>query len=213
MKQVVGGTGNHLRHQGRITNWNDERGFGFVVPENGGERAFLHINAFERKHRRPVGDEIVSYELRRDEKNRPQAAAVRYAEVSAPMPVSALAPVSKTSVAIPICLACLGFLLFVGAMAYLQRVPDWVPFTYAGVSVYTYMVYGEDKSKAIRGGWRTPESTLHLLELLGGWPGALAAQQVFRHKSRKEPYQLIFWGIVALHIGTWIWLAVTNKFH
>ena len=51
--------------------------------------------------------------------------------------------------------------------------------------------------------WRTPESTLHLLELLGGWPGGLVAQQVFRHKTRKFSYQLTFWCIVGLHGLVW----------
>ncbi len=49
---------------------------------------------------------------------------------------------------------------------------------------------------------------LHLLELLGGWPGAFLAQQVFRHKTRKLSFQLVFWGIVLLHQLFWIdWLS------
>ena len=49
-----------------------------------------------------------------------------------------------------------------------------------------------------------PEVRLHLFELLGGWPGALVAQQAFRHKTRKLSFQLVFWGIVLLHQLFWL---------
>ena len=72
------------------------------------------------------------------------------------------------------------------------------------------VAYGLDKDKAKRGEWRTAESMLHLLELAGGWPGALIAQQLFRHKNRKPGYQVLFWLIVALHLGVWTWMAIEH---
>jgi uncharacterized membrane protein YsdA (DUF1294 family) len=54
---------------------------------------------------------------------------------------------------------------------------------------------------------RTPESTLHLLSVLGGWPGALVAQQMFRHKSRKLEFQIVFWLTVLLNCGVLGWSA------
>ncbi len=74
---------------------------------------------------------------------------------------------------------------------------------YAVASVITFFVYGIDKRAARRGRWRTPEATLHLLELLGGFPGAMVAQRVFHHKRGKVSYLLVFWFIVALHIAGW----------
>ncbi len=65
--------------------------------------------------------------------------------------------------------------------------------TYATVSAVTFIAYGADKGAARRSGRRVPESTLHVLALLGGWPGALVAQQVFRHKTRKQPFRVVFW--------------------
>jgi uncharacterized membrane protein YsdA (DUF1294 family) len=56
-------------------------------------------------------------------------------------------------------------------------------------SFATYCIYWRDKRSAQAGQWRTPEATLHLAELLGGWPGAFLAQRVLRHKSAKVPYQ------------------------
>lgn len=65
-------------------------------------------------------------------------------------------------------------------------------------------LYWSDKRKARADTWRTPENVLHAVELAGGWPGALLAQQVFRHKTRKVSFQLVFWLIVLLHQVFWI---------
>ena len=52
--------------------------------------------------------------------------------------------------------------------------------------------------------WRVKETSLHLLELLGGWPGALAGQHFFQHKTRKVRFQVVFWGIVVGWQGVWV---------
>ncbi len=75
---------------------------------------------------------------------------------------------------------------------------------YSLMSVVTAAFYFVDKRLAIRGSRRIPESTLHVLELLGGWPGALVAQQLFRHKNRKPTFFLVTWLIAALHIAAWV---------
>ncbi|MGN4049401.1 MULTISPECIES: DUF1294 domain-containing protein [unclassified Pseudomonas] len=75
---------------------------------------------------------------------------------------------------------------------------------YGIVSVLAFFLYWADKRKARTGAWRTPENILHAVELAGGWPGALIAQQVFRHKTRKVSFQILFWVIVLLHQIFWI---------
>lgn len=75
---------------------------------------------------------------------------------------------------------------------------------YAAVSLITFVVYSWDKRAAARGRSRVPESRLHLLELLGGWPGALIAQHLIRHKNRKMRFQATFIAIVLLHVAVWI---------
>ena len=67
-------------------------------------------------------------------------------------------------------------------------------------SAVCFAVYGFDKKRAGIGGRRVPERTLHLLAFLGGWPGAIFAQRHFRHKTRKVPFLIAFWAVVALHI-------------
>jgi uncharacterized membrane protein YsdA (DUF1294 family) len=76
---------------------------------------------------------------------------------------------------------------------------------YAAASLVAFVAYGVDKSAAQRGTWRTPEIILHMLSLSGGWPGALMAQKIFRHKSRKPSFQAIFWATVAVNVGALAW--------
>ena len=69
------------------------------------------------------------------------------------------------------------------------------------LSLVTFVVYGIDKRQAKKGGRRISEARLHWLALLGGWPGAWAGQQFFRHKTQKLAFRVIFWAIVVLHFA------------
>ena len=92
-----------------------------------------------------------------------------------------------------------------GSLSMWLRGISLVPLTaYGVVSVLAFFMYWADKRKARVDAWRTPENILHALELAGGWPGALIAQQVFRHKTRKVSYQVLFWVIVLLHQVFWL---------
>ena len=77
------------------------------------------------------------------------------------------------------------------------------------ISSATFLLYGYDKMQARNREWRVKEATLHTLELLGGWPGALAGQHCFQHKTRKTAFQIPFWIIVA----GWqvVWWAVWSE--
>ena len=63
-----------MRLQGRIIEWNDERGFGFVVQNGASARMFLHVSAFRKKVDRPLLGSLITYEIRQDENGRPRAA-------------------------------------------------------------------------------------------------------------------------------------------
>lgn len=76
----------------------------------------------------------------------------------------------------------------------------WLPASAMAVmSVTTYVLFTIDKRRAQSGAWRIPESTLHLCELFGGWPGAVLAQHYARHKSAKLSYRCVLWLIIAAH--------------
>ncbi|WP_369920944.1 DUF1294 domain-containing protein [Marinomonas polaris] len=73
---------------------------------------------------------------------------------------------------------------------------------YGSLSLITFCFYGVDKSAAKRGKQRIRESTLHLLSLFGGWFGALLGQKVFRHKTKKWRFLLVFWLTVVVNVAT-----------
>ncbi len=77
------------------------------------------------------------------------------------------------------------------------------------MSFFTFFVYGWDKRAAQKQANRVPEKTLHLLELFGGWPGAIAGQEIFRHKTQKKMFRAITFSITGLHLviaGIILWL-------
>ena len=79
------------------------------------------------------------------------------------------------------------------------------------MSPVAFLAYGWDKRRARREERRISEKTLHLLALFGGWPGALAGQRAFRHKTQKVSFQIVFWltgglQIVALSSIVYVWL-------
>lgn len=72
---------------------------------------------------------------------------------------------------------------------------------HAVFSCLSFLMYWKDKRAVERNTWRTPESTLHLLDILGGWPGGLIAQQSLRHKISKNAFQVMFWLSAACNLG------------
>ena len=123
----------------------------------------------------------------------------------------------KRSAADKILLAlALLFLSAIGLAAYLRQIPLWIGWAYGGASLVTLSVYGLDKYRAQRDHWRIPEATLHFCELCGGWPGALIAQRLFRHKNRKVSFQVVFWLFALAHLAFWgwiIWLRYQSASH
>jgi len=59
-----------VRLQGRLTEWNDDRGFGFVTPLDGGPRVFVHVSQFPRDKRRPIVMDLVTYTVGHDDQGR-----------------------------------------------------------------------------------------------------------------------------------------------
>ncbi|HDZ45959.1 hypothetical protein LCGC14_0053390 [marine sediment metagenome] len=78
---------------------------------------------------------------------------------------------------------------------------------YAVVSILAYVIYAIDKKAAIKNRRRVSEKSLHLLGVLGGWPGALLAQQRLRHKTQKTSFQLKYWLTVTLNLAGLWWIS------
>jgi uncharacterized membrane protein YsdA (DUF1294 family) len=141
--------------------------------------------------------------LARDERGRPRAQQIRPSGQAAASRHQAATPpqLGRT-----ITLSSL-FLGAVLALAVFGSLPWMVPAWYFGASVVLFLVYGWDKTAAEGGHWRTPEQTLQLLALIGGWPGGWIGQQAFRHKSRKVSFQAAFWLAVLLNVAALGWLV------
>lgn len=86
-------------------------------------------------------------------------------------------------------------------LAMIGRVAWWVLPWYLLLGVLAYFLYGWDKVAARGGHWRTQESTLNGLAMLGGWPGNWIAQRAWRHKSRKGSFLAAFW--LAVVVNPW----------
>ncbi|THJ33940.1 DUF1294 domain-containing protein [Lampropedia aestuarii] len=188
------------RQQGRLDQWNDDKGFGFVIPEGGGPKAFVHIKAFANRPRRPVAGDRLSYLLERDAQGRWQATqALLMGEPTTAQGRQAKQPAARHQKhgALPVWgwplgLAVAALLLGLGLAAF-GVLPHLLGLWLLVVNVITFGVYAVDKSAAQQGAWRTKETTLHILSLLGGWPAALLAQRHLRHKSSKQSFQAVFW--------------------
>jgi len=173
-----------MLNQGIIVEWVDEKGYGWI--KSGERRCFVHIKDFEPGQRRPQAGEAVRFIQDIDAKGRICAKSVTFVKSG-----------GRIGLGIWLLLAALLALPLTALL--------WLPISWwqgAGVilvvSAIAYGMYAHDKSRAVSSGWRVPESTLHLTELLGGWPGALLAQRRFRHKCSKASYQFVFWSIVVL---------------
>ncbi|GAB2839335.1 DUF1294 domain-containing protein [Microbacterium insulae] len=122
--------------------------------------------------------------------NRPPRAAERPRDLSRPLPAS---------------LSWSVLIVFVASFAvafFVLGLPWWLPGLYVVLSLVALAVYGRDKRAARRGRPRVSEQSLLLLGALGGWPGSIVAQRVFRHKTRKRSFRRAFWTTVVLNVVT-----------
>ena len=182
-----------------VSVWNPDRGFGFVQ-RVGAPDVFMHIKAFPRGTAQPsVGDEVTfEVELRDDGKAR--AAHARMAGDPYVPPVRPTSPIVGL-------LAILAFAAIYWLVDfYWEPVPLWVLFVYLGVSVITFGAYAIDKSAARLKQRRVAETSLILLGILGGWPGAILAQQLLRHKTVKRSFRIVFWVSVLFNVAAFVTL-------
>ena len=206
---------------GRISRWEEARGFGFVTPDDGGPAVFLHIRAVMPGQGAPqVGDRVDFLKL--EGPQGPFAKQVRLQRTAAaprrenrpapsrePLPSRRGRPARRPRETRKDPRAPVGLLLITTVLAYAAatwfwRVPFWVGLAYVGMSLIALLVYADDKDAAQRGRWRTSEQTLLTIGLLGGWPGALVAQRLLRHKTRKATFQGPFWASVLVNIGLFV---------
>ena len=194
-----------MRFDGKLNSWNDERGFGFIEPLQGGQEIFVHIKSFPPGTGRPTVGLPLSFEVELGPQGKKRAKSVQFARLTK----QSLSPRHEPPAAwsLPRLLVLPGFLIVYYVVAWRWQVNQWVAAVYVVASLISFVAYAMDKSAARSGGWRTPEATLHWFSLACGWPGALVAQQLLRHKLSKPAFVATYWatvlvntaGFVALH--------------
>ena len=192
-----------MRTTGKIAFWKGNKGYGFITPSSGAKQVFVHINEFSNHDARPKIGQIVSYSLSKDKQGRPCAIRVTQADEKSPREI-------KRNDGLLMILAATLFLVVVALLVLVGKTPVQVLLVYLAASVLSIIVYAMDKSAAQRDAWRTPESTLYVLSMAGGWPGALVAQQTLRHKSSKQSFRFIFWLTVIVNVGVFVWLLTAS---
>lgn len=194
-----------MRFEGIIRKWNDERGFGFIEPAHGDQEIFLHIKEYRGQRGRPTEGQRVTFAVELNPEGKKRARDVQPAHV-----VQARRPPRRNGVAqwgTASYFAIGAFLLLFLIVAIAWRVPGWVVGLYAVASVVAFVGYAADKAAAVAGRWRVPEQTLIVLGLLGGWPGAIVAQQLLRHKSIKVRFRSSFWTSVLINVVAFVVVA------
>ena len=200
-----------MEQLGKVQEWHDDKGYGFITALDetaAARRVFFHINNYRQAGRRPEIGELVRFKPGPGKDGRPRADSVQRAASPRKAPRAKANP-SSFEIPTPaaLLLAC-AFAGFIGWAIQAGRLPVMAGFVIALLSAAAYLAYAFDKHAAERGRWRTPETTLHALELLGGWPGALIAQRVMRHKTHKASYRMGFWMAVVANCAAFgLWIA------
>ena len=191
-----------MEKTGKVSGWQDAKGFGFILPDDGSARVFLHHTALAPGQARPRNGDSVRFVAGTDDKGRAVANKVwsrSQADVTRQRVVRerAAAKVVQTQLnrekdSQAVWLA-LPFLVGLTVLALIGRLPIFVVGVYLTVSLLTYFAYLLDKRSAQRGGWRTQETTLHLMSLFGGWRNGFCATNPANRNSAScsgPPYSL-----------------------
>lgn len=182
--------------RGEIVYWNDDKGFGFIRYAPDQDNLFFHISAYPYHHRRPVRGEQVVFQ-KGEYKGKPQATRVLPAEDEARLEEDGIVDVHDVR---PHFLEALVYVLLIIVFFELLAIIAWpLALSSAMISVMTYVLYLIDKRAALRGGFRIPETSLLVAAMLGGWPGALLARPLLRHKTRKTRFISLFWASIVVY--------------
>lgn len=180
---------------GTLTQWDDAKGYGFITPDGGGAKLFVHIKGFGLRPDRPAVGERLGFREGRDAHGKRRAVDVQRLTRHAPSAGPVVPDAHRVLLLVP------AFAALVLVCHLCWGLPNWLWGLYSALSMASFIVYALDKRAAARGDRRVAENRLHLLSLAGGWPGALLARQTLRHKNRKASFLRIYWATVVLNLA------------
>ncbi|WP_221075507.1 cold shock and DUF1294 domain-containing protein [Agarivorans aestuarii] len=190
----------------KLASWNRAKGFGFLSLNGESKQLFVHISSFTDKKLDPeklVGHWF-NYTLAKDKQGRPCAKQLR---LIGSKPAFSNKPNGLAKRAGMVALA---FFVLLLSLVLLQKLPLALLVFYVVMSVVTFALYALDKSAAQAGRWRVQELKLHVFALIGGWPGAMLAQQTLRHKTQKQSFRWGYYCTVLLNIAALAFLLSPN---
>ncbi|WP_373742172.1 DUF1294 domain-containing protein [Neisseria sp.] len=192
---------------GTIVRWFDAKGYGFIRSGTHAEDVYFHISDYHVQGKRPSEGETVVFVSQHGQKGRLMAVQVQNPQ-AARIATKQHRNTGKGSDGIRSSLLAVGlWVVLLPAAVWVDMLPFDVFIWYGIASTLAFFLYWHDKTAARNGRWRTPENTLHLAALAGGWPGALLAQDYLRHKSQKQPFRTVFSITVALNIVLLVYLS------
>ena len=185
-----------IRYQGEVVEWSVEKRCGFIRPRGAkltDPLVFISLGSMATKKKKPTVGAIVTYEMvrvsstPRNKRLRTPWRAGNAAFLGEDLP---LVPDKQTESTIWV----FGLLYILGLWGLWFLVPSTWPVlaTTVVASVFAFFSYWGDKVSASRNQWRTSEEALHFIAAIGGWPGAAMAQTIFRHKTRKASFQMVY---------------------
>lgn len=200
-------------YEGKIKTWKEDKGFGFIQPDDGGKDVFIHIRDLKHSNYKPRPGDCICYQIITDPSGKTRAydAFIKGVELTETyrkktfkknLPQQKKNRENKLGTMPVFMLAASPFIFSI--ILIIQHHTFTPFFAYLLLSLLIFIIYARDKTKAHKNEWRVQERTLHILEFFGGWPGALITQRVIRHKNKKASFQKVFKLIIAIHLAAWI---------
>lgn len=182
-----------VRKKGILTTWNNDKGYGFITPIGETKEIFIHISEYQGH---PLLNDQLSFTLSKDKSGRDCAInAIKFHKAK-------LTPTKKDTNTVGI-LSIFSITIFYLILFYFTKessIQIYIIPYYIMISIFTFFIYSKDKDYAEAGSWRISEKTLHLLSILGGWSGALIAQDKLQHKSSKFSFKIVFFLTILLNL-------------
>jgi len=192
-----------MQLKGKLSTWNDDKGYGFITPIGSQKKTFVHISSFINRQKRPIPGDILYYNIVRDKKGKLCATNVTPNIATANKDEGKLNIISLIFVII--------FIVVVGWLLITRKITSSFILLYLATSLATFVLYAIDKYQSTTNGQRIPENILNLIALLGGWPGGIVAQEFLRHKSKKKSFRTTFFIMVSLNIIGLLFLIIFGK--
>lgn len=193
-----------MQQTGRLESWNDARGFGFIAPQGGGERVFVHINSLTRIATRPRVGDVVHFDIGPGRDGRPAARRARIAGANPVIPTRRGLPTQPRPFGGREMRRLLLAALLTGVMVagiVVAGLPALLGWAYLCMGAASLIAYGVDKRSAETDRWRVSEASLHRLDLGFGIIGGLVGQAAFGHKTAKRGFAGTTNVIALLHLA------------